>query len=330
METKTLNQNQLVEAAELIRKGKLVAFPTDTVYGLGADATNEIAVQNIFHAKGRPTNRPINVLVANHADIYKYGKDVPDEAKALVEAFWPGPFTIILKDAGKLAPSITAGKDTVGMRMPDLKVARDFIELCQVPLATPSANSSGRPSTTKAAHVIDDLNGKISAIIDGGETPYGIESTILDLSNLAYPTLLRPGNISKEEIEAVIERPVYLKEELVGLSERQEEKHYEPRIPVYIVSSDWNKAIEQLNRNDHKIALLADDAIVNQYKEEVFVSFSLGKQDDVQAANKNLFEGLRTLEQTKATIILAGSYTNEGMGIPFMNRLRNAADNKMI
>lgn len=330
MDTKILNVNEIDTAAELIRKGELVAFPTDTVYGLGADATNEEAVQDIFRAKGRPTNRPINVLVANHKDIYNYATDVPDEAYALVKAFWPGPFTIILKDAGKLASPITAGKQTVGMRMPDLKVARDFIEKSGVPLATPSANSSGRPSTTLASHVIDDLNGKISAIIDGGETPYGIESTILDYSNPDHPLLLRPGNISQEAIEAIIQKPVFMSESRTDASAKETEKHYEPLVPVYIVTSDWNEVIQKFQDDQIKIGLLASDDLIALYKDKVESYFSLGAKGDVAAANKKIFQGLRELEQSEAAIILAYPYPNEGIGIPYMNRLKNAASHKMI
>lgn len=330
METRLLNKHELKTAAELIQKGELVAFPTDTVYGLGADATNEEAVQNIFKAKGRPTNRPINVLVAKHSDVKNYALDVPDEAIQLVEAFWPGPFTIILKDAGKLASPITAGKKTVGMRMPDLKLARDFIEACGVPLATPSANSSGRPSPTRAEHVMDDLAGKIAAIIDGGLTSYGIESTILDYSNPEHPLLLRPGNISKKEIEAVISKEVFLPEENSNVGQTEAEKHYEPLVPVYIVKSDWVEVVKTLQKQNEKVGILASDEVIKQHNNDVTATFSLGAKSDIHSANKNLFQGLRALEQSEATIILAEAYPNEGTGLSFMNRLENAANKKMI
>lgn len=330
MKTKLLKKDELNIAVELIQKGELVAFPTDTVYGLGADATNEQAVQNIFQAKGRPTNRPINVLVADQNAIKKYASDVPEEAFKLVDNFWPGPFTIILKDAGKLAASITAGKNTVGMRMPDLKIARELIHLCGVPLATPSANSSGRPSPTRAEHVLDDLGGQIAAIIDGGLTPNGIESTILDYSDPNYPLLIRPGSISKEEIESVIQKEVHLVAQETEKTKSITEKHYEPTVPLYIVESDWERVMEKLKNQGEKIGLLAHDEVIQLFEREATSYFSLGKKNDMISANKNLFQGLRYLEQTEATIILASPYPKQGLGIPFMNRLENAANNKTI
>lgn len=330
MDTKLLNTNELKTAAKLIQKGELVAFPTDTVYGLGADATNEEAVKNIFKAKGRPANRPINVLVGKHEAIQQYAKDVPAEAIQLVEAFWPGPFTIILNTAGNLASAITAGKKTVGMRMPDLKLARDFIDMCGVPLATPSANSSGRPSPTRAEHVMDDLAGKIAAVIDGGLTAYGIESTILDYSNPKQPILLRPGNVSKENIEAVISRKVFLPSDLVDQEQMETIKHYEPLLPVYIVKTDWAEVIESFQKQNEKVGILASQEIIHRFKNDAVSTFSLGIKSDIDSANKNLFQGLRALERSKATVILAEVYPNEGTGLSFMNRLGQAANKKTI
>ena len=236
MKTLRLAKSELDIAASMIKAGDTVAFPTDTVYGLGADATNEAAVQKIFNAKGRPSDRPISVLVGSVQSIDKYAMDVPKQAKILANEFWPGPLTIILKDAGFFAASVTAGRKTVGLRMPDNKIALEFIQKCEVPLATPSANTSGRPSPTQSEHVLGDLDGKIAAVIDGGETSYGIESTVLDFSNPDQPIILRPGNISREAIEEVIQQKVFLLEDLTNQDGNQE-KHYEPKIPVYIVRS---------------------------------------------------------------------------------------------
>ena len=330
METKLLNENQLNQAVEWIRQGELVAFPTDTVYGLGADATNEAAVQKVFDAKGRPENRPINVLISQPEDILKYAVDVSEDAMKLAKIFWPGPFTLILKSAGNLSPVITAGKNTVGLRIPDNELAQRFIEQSGVPLATPSANSSGRPSPTLASHVMDDLSGKIAGIIDGGSTSYGIESTILDFSDADHPIILRPGNISKEAIEEIIQRPVYEMETQEAAAESTNEKHYEPKVPVFIVESTWAEAILKLKQADEKIAILANQSIVEQYQDKVTETFSLGKQNDVESANRYLFQGLRLLEKSHATVILAESYPKTGVGIPLMNRLESAANKKKI
>lgn len=329
LETLELNANELDKGAKLIQNGEIVAFPTDTVYGLGADATNNEAVQKIFKAKERPENRPISVLVANYKDIEKYALDVPPEVLTLAEKFWPGPLTIILKNAGLFAAAVTPGKETVGLRMPDDPLTLDFIKKCGVPLATPSANTTGRPSPTLAAHVLDDLRGKISAVIDGGETSFGIESTVLDFSNPKKPLILRPGNITKEAIEATIRQTVYLKEEKKS-TKNDNDKHYEPKIPVFIVNSSWEEAIEKMQAQGEQIGLLANHKIVESYQSEAISSFSLGSSGDLKTANRNLFQGLRTLEQTEATVILAEPYTTGELSELYMNRLQNAASQKII
>src|SRR5699024_8578842 len=284
MKTLKLTENELTKAAQLIQKGETVAFPTDTVYGLGADATNEEAVLKIFEAKGRPADRPISVLISHVDDLEKYDKGVSPEVKKLAEKFWPGPLTILLKNTHAFAPSVTVGKKTVGLRMPDNPIALQLIEACKVPLATPSANSSGRPSPTLAEHVYSDLEGKIAAVIDGGETSFGVESTVLDFSNPMEPTILRPGNISKEAIE---------------------------------------KVIQEMTKCEEKIGLLASEEVVEKYKTQVEATFSLCKENDVNAANQRLFNGLRTLEHSKATVLLVEAFSEGEMGLVYMNRLQN-------
>jgi len=328
LETLELTKNQLEIAAQLIQKGEIVAFPTDTVYGLGADATNNEAVEKIFKAKGRPKDRPISVLVANYKDIEKYALDVPAEVFTLAEKFWPGPLTIILKNAGLFAPAVTPGQETVGLRMPAHPLTLDFIQKCQKPLATPSANTTGRPSPTLAAHVLDDLKGKISAVIDGGETSFGIESTVLDYSDPEQPMILRPGNITKEAIEATIEKTVSLKEEQT--TKNNDNKHYEPKVPVYIVNSSWTAAIEKMQKQGEQIGLLANQEVIEKHQSQAVASFSLGDPGDLNTANRNLFQGLRTLEQTEATVILAEPYIDGELSVSYMNRLQNAANQKTI
>lgn len=320
METQLLNKNQLKKAATFIQQGEIVAFPTDTVYGLGADATNEEAVKKIFQAKGRPADRPISVLIADAADIEKYTEDIADEVWLLTEKFWPGPLTIILKNKGIFAETVTAGRDSIGMRMPDNQVALDFIQACGRPLATPSANTSGRPSPTKADHVLGDLAGKISAVIDGGETSTGLESTVLDFSNAEKPILLRPGNISKQQIEETIQRSIAV------LEPPKNEKHYKPSIPLHIVQKNWLDHIQEMQGHGERIALLASEETIQNYQENVEAFYSLGQADDIESASRRLFDGLRTLEQTKATVILAESYKKNEKSHAFMNRLENAAE----
>lgn len=333
METKQFTEKEINKAAKRIQAGDIVAFPTDTVYGLGADATNEEAVKKIFKAKGRPADRPISVLVSDPKAMDQYALDVPKAAKILAEKFWPGPLTIILKNAQKFSKTVTGGKETIGLRMPDHRVALDFIAACGVPLATPSANSTGRPSPTKAEHVLDDLDGKISAVIDGGETSFGIESTVLDLSDPTHPIILRPGNISKEAIEAVIDQQVFTKEDIDQKESAQsstKEKHYEPSIPVYIVRSSFENAIHEMTKQGEIIGLLASDEVIAEYEEKVKEIFSLGASGDIQSANRQLFNGLRTLENTKATVILVEPFDEGEHSFAFMNRLQSAANEKSI
>lgn len=326
METKCFNEDQIIDAARLIQNGEIVAFPTDTVYGLGADATNEDAVKKIFTAKSRPNDRALTVLLANKMDLKKYTKNIPKEAFLLIEKYWPGPLTIILKSKNIFAKSVNLGLETVGIRMPNHPLALEFIEACGVPLAAPSANLTGRPSPTSAEHVLMDLNKKISAVIDGGETEYGIESTVVDLSDIKNPIILRPGGITQTQIESVIKRKIDKADnENFGASQS---KHYEPSIPIYIVESNWEKAIEKMK--SEKIALLASEEIIQKYGNQVETSYSLGKRNSVKSANASLFKGIRVLEKSDAGVILVETYPeNEGYEA-YLNRIEKAARGKKI
>lgn len=326
MKTEHFYENQINQAAKLIQEGKTVAFPTDTVYGLGADARNEEAVQKIFAAKGRPADRALTILIAEKETMSQYAKNIPAEAFLLTDHFWPGPLTIVLQAKGNLAPAVTAGLDTVGMRMPSDPIALKFIQASGVPLATPSANLSGRPSPTTAEHVLADLEGKIAAVINGGETDSGIESTVLDLSNSEKPVILRPGAITKGQIERLIGRKV-LNNKKISNDEKQE-KHYQPVIPIYLVQSNWRQAFEQMK--EEKVALLASKEIVERYGKEVLESYSLGKRTAVKEAQKSFFKAIRTLEKSEATVILAELYPENEASEAYLNRLEKAATGKII
>lgn len=329
MKTARFFKKDLSKAAKLIQSGEIVAFPTDTVYGLGADAGNEEAVRKIFTAKGRPADRALTVLVAEKDDIAKYTSEVPNEALLLTEKFWPGPLTIVLNKKDIFAPSVTANLDTIGLRMPNHPLTLDFIKECGLPLAAPSANSSGRLSPTTAEHVLSDLDGKISAIIDGGETPFGIESTILDLSNPERPLLLRPGGITKKQLEEVIGKEIVI-ENTSSSPNKKSDKHYEPIVPLYIVESDWKQAIQKMLEQKEQIGILANDEIISEYGDQAVECYSLGKKDDIDSANKNLFKALRSLEQSTATVILAEAYNDDEKSEAYANRLKKAASGKMI
>lgn len=201
--TKLLSFEQLNIGAEILRKGGLVAFPTETVYGLGANALNEDAVKNIFKAKGRPSDNPLIVHIADYDALNELVTEIPEKAKVLMDKFWPGPLTLVFKKSEKVPETVSGGLDTVAIRMPKKPVALELIKLSGVPVAAPSANTSGKPSPTKAQYVVDDMSGKIDAIIDGGNCEVGLESTVLDITG-DVPKLLRPGGVTFEQLTEVL------------------------------------------------------------------------------------------------------------------------------
>lgn len=333
-----LNAKEINKAAELILKGELVSFQTETVYGLGADATNDEAVRKIYQAKGRPNDNPLIVHVANKEQVIDYVEKIPEKAKKLMDAFWPGPLTIVLKKKeGVLAPTVTAGLESVGIRMPDSLSALHLIEASGKPLAAPSANTSGKPSPTSAQHVFHDLNGKIAAILDDGETGVGLESTVLDMTNPDQPLILRPGGVSKEALDHLI-GPVFFDKHLMAENETPKApgmkyKHYSPEEPVYIVSEKgpgWAQVIDTFKKKGEKIGLLASDEVISRFGKEAISVYSLGSKGDAKAASHSLFAGLRHFETTEATIILAEAYTQSDIGQAFMNRLEKAAGKKYL
>lgn len=334
MDTAWMTEKELAKAVELLIKGEVVAFPTETVYGLGADATNDEAVKKIFLAKGRPSDNPLIIHVSDVDQVYKYATKVPEKAKQVMDHFWPGPCTIILKRKGKIAQTVTAGLDSVAMRMPDHLLALKLIEKSGVPLAAPSANLSGKPSPTSAEHVRQDLDGRISAIIDGGETGWGIESTVLDLTDPEKPVILRPGGISREELEEVI-GPVELDRHQVDQKEAPKSPgmkytHYSPKEPIFIIEQNWEKAIKHFQDQEERVGIIASEQVVAQWKEKVTTTFSLGDKKDKTSAAHLLYKGLRSFENTEATVILAETYPKEGIGEAYMNRLERAAGNKRL
>lgn len=238
-------------AANVIREGGLVAFPTETVYGIGANSFNEEAVKKIFIAKGRPQDNPLIVHIAELEQIYDLVEDVPQKAKTLMKKFWPGPLTLIFKKSEKVPYVNTAGMDTVAIRMPSNPIAHLLIKRAEVPISAPSANVSGKPSPTDASHVIEDLYGKVDVIIDGGKCDVGVESTVLDLTE-KVPVILRPGAVTLEMLKEVIGNvevdPSLLKkpkEDLKPKSPGMKYKHYSPNAEVYIVTGDLEKVVKK-------------------------------------------------------------------------------------
>lgn len=334
METKILKQEDLKEAIELIQKGELVAFPTETVYGLGADCQNETAVKKVYQAKGRPSDNPLIVHVANVAGVEKYVSHLPENFYTLTKAFWPGPLTMIVKvDEGSLPKSVTGGLETCAFRMPDHALTLSFIKESKKELVGPSANTSGKPSPTKAQHVFHDLKGKIAGILDGGTTRVGVESTVVDLSE-KNPVILRPGEITAEDLSAALGgQEVIYDKHLVTPTETPKApgmkyKHYAPNAKVYLMPT--NSDIEDFVRaKDHfskhyKVGIMAEDKIIEAFNQEQ--TYSLGKTADQLSFSHGLFDALRTLDEN-CEIILAQTLPESGVGLAYMNRLKKSSGN---
>ncbi|MCM3390283.1 L-threonylcarbamoyladenylate synthase [Ureibacillus chungkukjangi] len=324
------SEKSYTQAVDLLNNGEVVAFPTETVYGLGAVATNDRGVKKIFEAKGRPSDNPLIVHIGTIEEVANFIEEIPENALKLMDTFWPGPLTLIMKaKPGILAPSVTAGLTTVGMRMPDHEVALDLLRKLKKPVAAPSANRSGKPSPTKAEHVEEDLQGRIPLILDGGATGIGIESTVLDIT-VNPPVILRPGGVTKEMLEEVIGeviQPTKLQEKLDSTPKAPGMKytHYAPNAPVYLIESDQmtvSEAISKLSNKGEKIALLAPLSFENLGAD---FFFPYGEEGDQEMMSSKLYDDLRACDKTQATIILATTTSIQGVGAAIMNRLEKAA-----
>lgn len=327
METKLFGTSEydIAEAGKMIAEGKLVAFPTETVYGLGANALNEEAVRNIYLAKGRPSDNPLIVHIAEKEDIVPLVKEVTPKAKALIDAFFPAPLTIILNKSDKVGKVVSGGLDTVAVRMPKNEIARKLIKASGCPIAAPSANTSGLPSPTRVKYVIDDMMGKIDGIIDGGDCEYGVESTVITLAT-DVPMLLRPGAITKEMIEAVIGEitvaPAVLegmKNDEVAASPGMKYKHYAPKAKVVIVNADKKEYEKFVNAQKGAFALCFDD------DEVTIPKVTFGRENDDLSQAKELFDALRELDEMGAKKVYARIPHKDGVGMAVYNRLIRAA-----
>jgi len=341
----------LDRAAAIIKHGGTVAFPTETVYGLGADGLNPEAVLKIFEAKKRPPGNPLSLLVHSKEDIERVSKNVPESAFRLMDVFWPGPLTIILEKSD-IVPDITSGKlKSIGVRMPDHRIPLELIKRAGTPLAAPSANLSGKPSPSLAAHVASDLTGRIDAILDGGEAAIGLESTVIDMT-VEPPIVLRPGAVSLEELESVLGkvRSGYKSGETGDESDLSEKKagqkygHY-PDTKVVLVEGEGKSVSERLvkllesYRNERqKVGLLLSEetsketatflALNNLGPDECLL---LGPREEPEVAARLLFEGLRKLDKKGLDVIVAdGSFSRSGLGEALINRLREASSMKIV
>lgn len=332
METKIFQVEELKEAAALLRQGELIAFPTETVYGLGADALLPEAVKKVFAVKGRPSDNPLIVHVADFSMTEKFVEKYHPLTEKIVDAFWPGPLTLIFPiKKGSLSPVVTGGLSTAAFRMPDNKKTLTLIEETGDPLVGPSANTSGKPSPTTASHVYHDLKGKIAGILDDGATQIGVESTVLDLSG-EVPTILRPGAVTKEQLEDTLGIEVPLDKHLVKESETPKApgmkyKHYSPDTPVIMVKpNDWEKAFAWAVAENKSYGLLATPKIAKQYESTTRFVF---EDDSIEAATRGLFSGLRALDEGQSVdLIFAEVFPEDHLGLAYMNRLKKAAAQK--
>lgn len=319
------------QAVDILRNRGVVAFPTETVYGLGALATNAEAVQRIFEAKGRPSDNPLIVHIGNKEDVDKYAVDIPQEARRLMDVCWPGPLTLVFhKRPGVIAENATPGFQTVGIRMPDHPVALNLLRKLDGPLAAPSANRSGKPSPTEAEHVLTDLTGRIPLIVDGGRTGVGVESTVLDMTSVP-PTILRPGGITREMIEDII-GPVNAESKTSGeeapRAPGMKYMHYAPESPLFVIESDEmviQSAVNSLQDKGKRVAVIGPNEFESGNADWYF---PVGELHDQQAMANNLYNAIRQCDLTDADIILAVETDMTGVGEAIMNRLMKAADGK--
>ena len=323
-------------AADILKSGGLVAFPTETVYGLGASALDRRAVLSIFEAKGRPADNPLIVHIHDR-DQLKPLCDIPDGAEALMDTFWPGPLTILCQKKPAIPDEVTAGLPTVAVRMPSHPVARAMLQSCGLPVAAPSANSSGRPSPTTAAHVLEDMNGKIPLIIDGGMCDVGLESTVLDLCH-GDPVILRPGGVTKEMISRVLNCPVGvagsvlrpLKKNETALSPGMRYRHYSPRASVTLVEGPEDRVLPLLRKLYSEQVLHGKKCCVLCFTEHVSVLSACNPHDigsslaPSEIAHR-LFDVLRKLDEEGMETVYSEVIPPEGVGLAVMNRLGRAA-----
>lgn len=309
-------------------QGEVAAFPTETVYGLGADARNAQAIAKIYEAKGRPSDNPLIVHIGQIEQLQGFIDHVPEKAMLAIEAFWPGPLTAILPlKSGALAENVSAGLSTVGVRMPSHPVARELLTLANMPIAAPSANRSGKPSPTAASHVLEDLEGRIPYIVDGGPATAGLESTIVDFT-VEPPALLRPGSITEEMLISVIgdlQGAGRLREQDAPKAPGMKYTHYAPEAPVllaFLDDEDVTDRIEQLRSQGKRVALVATDSY-RGLPHDAFVS--LGESNEIEAVSSRLFAALRECNQLPIDVIVAAAYPAEGIGKALMNRLEKAA-----
>lgn len=335
------NKEDMQEAAEIIRSGGLVAFPTETVYGLGANALDPEASKRIYAAKGRPSDNPLIVHICRFEELESIAKEVPTQAGKLADAFWPGPLTMIVWKNEKVPYETTGGMDTVAIRMPNHPVALALIEESGCMIAAPSANTSGKPSPTEAGHVALDLDGKIPMILDGGAVGIGIESTIIDLTE-KIPMILRPGYITKEMLEEVLGEEVRIDPGIIAADSTKKPKapgmkykHYAPKADLVLVEGEQEAVVAKINalvREKQaaglKVGVVATDETESLYQADYVVT--IGARSDEDAIARHLYKILREFDDWNVDAIYSESFSTPRIGQAIMNRLMKAAGHQVI
>lgn len=329
----SINDEALKKAGQCIKNGGLVAFPTETVYGLGGDGLNEIAAKNIYLAKGRPSDNPLILHINDQKMLSRIVSKVTPMAKKIMTAFCPGPITIILPKSDIVPKAVTGGLDTIAVRMPDNDIARALIKYADTPIAAPSANISGRPSPTTAQAVYKDLQSKIDMILDGGACQFGVESTIVDCTE-DVPIILRPGAITKEMLEEIFP-VVKMDKAVVGANvvpkaPGMKYKHYAPKVDMILIEGDNKKMSSSIKEILHKyenegkkVGLLVSDEVANKINHQN--TFSYGSQENLAQIASEIYEGLRYFDDKDVDIILTQGTTDKGIGLAIMNRLHKAS-----
>jgi len=315
------------EAARLLKQNEVVAFPTETVYGLGANACSDEAIEKIFHAKGRPSDNPLIVHIYSKKQLHDIVQHVPKLAEKLIDAFWPGPLTIIFPKTEAISEKATAGLSTVAVRMPNHPVALALLEKADVPVAAPSANRSGKPSPTSAEHVLEDLRDEIAGVLDGGTTDVGVESTVIDVTG-THVEILRPGGITREQIEAVVGKEnVRQPTSVTGKvkSPGMKYTHYSPNAPLYLVLSPerMQELIEAEKAEGKRVGVLTTEENADNYEADYV--HACGKRADLKTVAGQLYESLRQFDAKNVDVIISEAFPKEGIGAAIMNRLEKAA-----
>lgn len=330
----------LQQAGEMLKKGKLIAFPTETVYGLGANGLDPQAVASIYQAKGRPSDNPLILHIAHQKELHQLVTEIPANAQALIDKYWPGPLTIVLKRTSLVPDMVSGGLDTVAVRLPDSVVARALIRAAGVPIAAPSANTSGRPSPTSAQAVFADLDGRIDGVIDAGDCEIGVESTVVDCTT-PVPTLLRPGGITLEMLTETlgaveIDPALGGNENYVPRAPGMKYTHYAPLAPMMLFEGEYPRIAELLVQEaEHaikagkKVGAVVSAETAKRLPAAV-MAVVYGSREQVGEFAANLYTALRSYDENPVDIILAEGIVEDGLGLAVMNRLRKASSYQIV